>query len=89
MAVQAASPRSVNSMRVGLVGIALIAAASFSAGIGLGASRWLTPAPRTEALGQPAPGFDAPAFGIDEKLPLAHAGAAFDGPAFRLQEKLP
>lgn len=89
MAVQAAAARPIGSRQVGLLGIVLIAAAAFSAGIGLGASNWLVPGSRTDAVTHPAAVFNAPGFRLGEKLSLAQPGPAFDVPAFRLQEKLP
>jgi hypothetical protein len=79
----------MGSKHVGLLGIVLIAAAAFSAGIGLGASNWLVPGSRTQAVTQPARAFDAPGFRSGEKLSLAQPVPVFDVPAFRLREKLP
>ena len=89
MAVQAGVARPIGTMHVGLLGIALIAAAAFSAGIGLGASNRLAPGSRTDAVTQPATVFNAPGFRIDEKLPLTQAAPAFDPSGFRIDEKLP
>lgn len=89
MAVQTAITRPVGTVRVGLLGIVLIAAAAFSVGIELGAGNWLTPAPRAEAITQAAPAFDGPGFRLDEKVPLSQAAPIFDAPGFRLQEKQP
>jgi len=89
MAAQAAVARPLGTMHVGLLGIVLIAAAAFSAGVGLGASNWLAPTSGTQTVTQPRPAFNEPGFRIDEKLPLTQAAPAFDAPAFRLQEKLP
>ena len=89
MSVQAATTRPIGTMHVGLLGIALVAAAAFSAGIGLGASNWLAPTSGTQPIAQPAPAFNAPAFRIDEKLQLHHAAPVFNAPAFRIDEKGP
>jgi hypothetical protein len=89
MTVQAAVARPIGSMHVGLLGIVLVAAAAFSAGIGLGASNWLAPGSRTDAITQPLPAFNAPGFRLDEKLPLSQAAPAFDASGFRIDEKRP
>ena len=88
MAVQAAVARPIGSRQVGLLGIVLVAAAAFSAGIGLGASNWLVPGSRTDAVSQQAPTFNAPGFRLGEKLSLTQAAPGFNAPAFRLGEKL-
>jgi hypothetical protein len=89
MAVQAAVARPSGSMHVGLLGIVLIAAAAFSAGIGLGATNWLVRDSRTDAVSQPAPAFNAPGFRLGEKLSLTQVAPGFNAPGFRLDEKLP
>jgi hypothetical protein len=89
MTVQAATTRPIGTMHVGLLGIVLVAAAAFSAGIGLGASNWLVPTSGTQPIAEPAPAFNAPGFRIGEKLPLSQAAPAFDAPAFRIGEKGP
>jgi hypothetical protein len=88
MAVQTTVARPAGTLRVGLLGVALIAATAFSAGIGLGASNWLAPVSRIQAITQPAPAFDGPGFRLGEKIALAQPAPLFDAAAFRLQEKL-
>ena len=69
MTFHTAIARPMSSLRVGLLGMVLIAATAFSAGIGLGASNWLARVSVTETVGQPAPAFDASGFRLQEKLP--------------------
>lgn len=68
MAVEAGTTHPAGVVRTGLIGMALIAAISFSTGLGLGASSLLTQAVRPDALTQAAPTFDAVGFRASEKL---------------------
>jgi hypothetical protein len=88
MAVQTSIAQPAGVVRTGLIGMALIAAVAFSAGLGLGASSWPAQAGRPEAVQQAVPTFDAVGFRASERLLSIGPAPTFDAVGFRASEKL-